>query len=121
MTSVSDPDGANNAATRDTVVIEPPPPTITNFTPSAGAVGTSVTITGENLATASLVAFNGTAATFTVVSDTQITSSVPSGASTGPISVTTFSGTATSATSFTVGAPSTITSFSPTSGAVGST
>ncbi len=52
---------------------------------------------------------------------TRINATVPSGATTGPISVTTPSGTATSSTNFTVtatGAP-TITSFNPTSGPVG--
>ena len=32
--SVSDPNGANNVAARDTVVTLPPPPTITSFTPA---------------------------------------------------------------------------------------
>jgi hypothetical protein len=44
---------------------------------------------------------------------------VPSGATTGPISVTTPAGTATSSTSFTVIRPPVITSFSPTVGHVG--
>src|SRR6266511_3886290 len=58
-------------------------PTITSFTPTAGPVGTTVTITG-----------------------TQIVTKVPTGATTGPITVTTPSATATSATNFTVtGAP----------------
>ncbi len=42
------------------------------------------------------------AATFSIVSDTQITATVPSGATTGPISVTGPSGASTSAASFTV-------------------
>lgn len=119
--SVSDPVAANNLATRDTAVSSPPAPTITSLTPSAGAVGSSVTIGGTGLVTAFSVTFDGTSASFTVVSDTEITATVPAGATTGPVAVTTNSGTATSATSFTVGVAPTITSFSPTTGAVGVT
>jgi hypothetical protein len=74
-----------------------PPPTITGFTPASGAAGTAVTITGTNLGGATAVAFNGTSATFTVASATQINTTVPAGAGTGPITVTTPDGTASSA------------------------
>ena len=78
-------------------------PTVTSFTPTSGAVGTSVTITGTNFTGATAVKFNGTAATtFTVNSATQITATVPTGATTGTISVTTSAGTGTSSSSFTV-------------------
>ena len=101
-------------------------PTITSFTPTTGPVGTSVTITGTGFmdgSTVTGVTFNTTAATtFTVNSDTSITATVPTGATTGPIRATDSEGTsAPSATSFTV-TPSTgptITSFTPTSGEVG--
>jgi len=102
-----------------------PSPTITSFTPSSGPVGTSVTITGTNFSgtgfTTSSVTFNNTSATFTVNSSTQITATVPSGATTGAIRVTTPNGTATSSTNFTVTvAPlPTITGFSPTYGPTG--
>src|SRR4030095_12688589 len=46
--------------------------------------------------------FNNVAATFVVNSATQITATVPSTATTGPIKVTTPGGTATSPTNFTV-------------------
>src|SRR5207244_8534089 len=48
-----------------------------------------------------------------------IATTLPNGATTGPISVTTSGGTATSASNFTVIPPPTITSFSPTSGPAG--
>ena len=64
--------------------------------------------------------FNGTASTsITFNSDTSLTARVPTGATTGKISVTTPNGTGTSASNFTVtavtGKPS-ISSFTPTSG-----
>ena len=96
------------------------PPTIASFTPTGGLAGTVVTITGTNLTDATAVAFNGTAAPgFVVNSATQITVSAPVGVTTGPISVTTLGGTATSAAPFTVGTPPTITSFAPATGPVG--
>jgi outer membrane protein assembly factor BamB len=83
---------------------EPAPvPTITGFSPTSGHVGDTVTITGTSFTGASQVSFNGVAATtFTVDSDTQISAVVPTGATTGPISVTAPGGTATSNSSFTV-------------------
>jgi|GEM_PF-6630013 len=76
-------------------------PKIIAFNPTSGPVGTIVTITGSNF-TGTTVKFNGVNAIFTVDSPTQITATVPSGATTGPISVTTPGGTAVSATNFTV-------------------
>ena len=81
-----------------------PSATITSFTPTSGPVGTSVVITGTNFTGATVVTFNGTAATYTVVSPTQITTSVPVGASSGPISITGSNGaTVISAVSFDTG------------------
>jgi len=80
------------------------PPTITGFTPGSGPTGTSVTISGTNFTGATAVLFNGVSASFTVSSATAIQASVPAGATTGPLTVTTLGGTATSASSFTVNA-----------------
>ena len=95
-------------------------PVVSSFTPTSGAAGTSVSITGTGFTGATAVTFNGTAATFTVTSGTQITATVPAGASTGPLAVTTPSGTGTSTASFTVtaGAPA-VSSFTPASGPPG--
>jgi hypothetical protein len=61
-----------------------------------------VTITGTGLTQATSVKFHGTKATsYTVVSDSEITATVPTGATTGTISITTKGGTASSKT-FTV-------------------
>jgi hypothetical protein len=65
-------------------------------------VGTDLTIKGSGFTSATDVSFNGTSATFTVVSDTTIRTSVPAGATSCPISVTTLGGVATSTASFTV-------------------
>ncbi len=78
------------------------PPGITGFSPASGAVNSSVVITGTNFGSASAVTFNGLAAVYNVDSPTQITATVPTNATSGLISVTTPSGTAISANSFTV-------------------
>jgi hypothetical protein len=78
------------------------PPTITSFAPTVGDVGASVVITGTGFQGTSAVAFNGVSATFTEDSGTQITATVPAGATTGPITVTNATGTATSSTNFAV-------------------
>ena len=58
---------------------------------------------GSALSGATAVSFNGIAATsFSVVSATQMTATVPAGATSGPIAVTTPGGSGTSAASFTV-------------------
>jgi hypothetical protein len=110
--SVATPNGTATTVGNFTVA-----PRITSFTPGSGDVGTSVVITGANFTGATAVKFNGTSAVYHVDSSTQITATVPANATTGAISVTTQAGTGTSLATFTV-APR-ITSFTPTSGPVG--
>lgn len=83
------------------------PTAIASFSPGSGTPGCVVTITGYNFGTAPVVKFNGTTAVASVQnSGTQISASVPSGATTGTITVTTSTnGNDTSADSFTVVAP----------------
>ncbi len=96
------------------------PPLVSSFTPASGPVGTEVTLTGSNFAGATAVSFNGTSASvFTIDSGTQLRANVPSGASTGPISVTNVAGTGVSGSDFTVTFIPGITSFTPENGAVG--
>ena len=70
--------------------------------PTAGKVGAKVLILGNNLTGTTSVTFNGTAATFTVVSNTEIKVSVPTGATTGTVKVTSPSGTLSSNVRFRV-------------------
>ncbi|MGI4834641.1 MAG: PKD domain-containing protein [Janthinobacterium lividum] len=79
-------------------------PIVTGFLPSKGSEGASVTLTGSRFVDITSVSFNGTSASFQVINSTTIQVVVPSGATTGPVSVATASATGTSAASFTVGA-----------------
>ena len=117
LVSVTTPGGTATSANNFTVVSAP---TISNFSPTAGPLGTSVTISGTNFTGATAVTFNGVSAAFTVNSPTAIQATVPAGATTGPVSVTTPGGTATSTSSFAVRNPPSITNFSPTAGPLGS-
>jgi len=83
-------------------------PTISTFTPTFGVVGTTVTISGTNFSStlsSNIVKFNGTTASLSSGSTTQLIATVPSGASTGKISVTVGSNTATSSGDFTITTP----------------
>ncbi len=78
-------------------------PQILSFNPPSGPVGTAVTITGVSLTQATKVTFGAVnATTFTVNSDTQVTATVPTGAKTGKIGITTAGGAVTSSGTFTV-------------------
>jgi len=90
------------SSTSFTVTTGPPPTVITGFSPTSGPVGTPVTISGSGFTGATSVKFHGIAATFTVTSDLQISTTVPATATTGVITVTAPGGTATSSTAFTV-------------------
>jgi uncharacterized repeat protein (TIGR03803 family) len=87
-----------------------------SLTNPSGAVGGTVGILGKGFSTASSVKFNGTPASFHVLSNTYMTATVPSG-ETGFVSVTTGSGTLIGSKIFKV--PPKIISFAPTSGKVG--
>lgn len=127
LVSVVDPGG--NAATYrydpvgNLTAIERPGSaavSISEFTPNAGAIGAAVLIYGTGFSTtpsSNTVTFNGSAATVTAATANQLTVTVPTGATTGPIGVSAPGGSATTSTSFTVTAagagPPTITSFTP--------
>ncbi|MCG8603759.1 IPT/TIG domain-containing protein, partial [bacterium] len=94
-------------------------PELSSFTPAEGAVGTEVTITGDNLSATTLVSFDGTPASFSIDSDSRVIAEVPSGAITGTILVANSDGNARSENDFVVLLPAVISSFSPPSGTVG--
>jgi uncharacterized repeat protein (TIGR03803 family) len=60
----------------------------TNF----GNVGRQIAILGNNLSSTTAVSFNGTSATFQILSDTLVRATVPAGATTGAIQLTNSSG-----------------------------
>jgi uncharacterized repeat protein (TIGR03803 family) len=62
----------------------------------AAKVGQTVQILGQGFTGATAVSFNGVMANFKVVSDTFLAASVPTGATSGPVTVTTPNGTVTS-------------------------
>lgn len=94
-------------------------PTVDSFTPTNGIVGDAVVLTGTGFTGATNVTFNGAEATFTIDSDVQISTSVPVGATTGPIAVTTPDGTGPSVTDFVVIVRPTIRTFDPAAGPAG--
>ena len=92
-------------------------PIVTGFAPIGGKPGDPIVLTGINFTTATNVAFNGSNATFHVTSDTQISATVPVGATTGPISASNGSGASVTSSNFIIGPF--ITDFSPVAAAVG--
>jgi uncharacterized repeat protein (TIGR03803 family) len=70
--------------------------------PAAGIVGEPVKILGSDLTSSTSVTFNGTPAAFTVVSAREITTTVPTGATSGKVQVVTPSGPLSSNVAFEV-------------------
>ena len=92
---------------------------IFSFMPTHGEAGTQVTLQGQGFdsnAANDTVSFNGAVATVLSASTTQLVTTVPSGATTGPISVAVGGQKATSSTSFVIdntGVPPTILQVGP--------
>src|ERR1022692_3421552 len=77
--------GANNKGTVFSLSVRLGP--FAETQPTSGKVGAAVKILGTNLKGATRVTFNGTAAVFTVKSASEITTTVPTGATTGTVEV----------------------------------
>jgi molybdate transport system substrate-binding protein len=77
-------------------------PTIARLSLTKGRPGTSLAVTGTNLAGTTSVTFKGVPAKFTIVSGTKLRIVVPLKAKTGSITVTSPAGTATSRAAFRV-------------------
>ncbi len=92
-------------------------PGIAGFTPAFGVTNDTVSVNGLLFTNVTDVSFNGVTANFTVNSLTNLSATVPAGATTGPLSVTTLFGNATTTNNFTLlagnGTP-VIASFTPT-------
>ncbi|TAE24464.1 MAG: T9SS C-terminal target domain-containing protein [Candidatus Kapaibacterium sp.] len=114
LVAVSTAGGTVNSATTFTFAA----PTIAGFLPTMAAAGAMVVITGNNFTGATQVQIGGVnCPAYTVNSNTQITVTVPAGAVTGVVRVTTPGGGVNSAGTFTfLAPPPTITSFTPASG-----
>ncbi|AGY56533.1 IPT/TIG domain-containing protein [Gloeobacter kilaueensis] len=94
-----------------------PTPSITSVSPTSGPPGTQLIVTGSNLNGASSVKVGNTYLTYAINSTNQITATTPTGNFSGPVTVKTSTGTATSSSSFS-SAPASISSFSPTNGTI---
>ena len=98
--TVTTPSGTLTSSNKFKVI-----PTLTSFDPVSGPVGSQVVINGTGLTQTSKVTFGGVpATTFAVESDLQIrvTATVPTGAASGKIAITTPGGVATSSGTFIV-------------------
>jgi hypothetical protein len=96
--SVTTASGTGSATQQFTYIAPPPPPAITGIDPGTGPAGggTSVTISGTNLADATAVDFGTTAATVSSDSSGTIVALSPPGLGSVTVTVTTAGGTASS-------------------------
>ena len=109
---------ADDSPFGSTLFVSAAVPTISGFSPTSGPVGTSVTITGSGFTGATSVSFHLVPASFSVMSDTTIVSTVPFGALRGTISVHTPGGNVTTKHQFFKVTPQ-ITGFTPMFGPAG--
>jgi len=106
--SISVTVGANTATSAASFTVGSGVPTLSSFSPAVGSYGATVTLTGTNYDTTLIndrVAFAGAMGAVATATSTNITVPVPSTAQTGPLSVSTIQGTATSSTEFYVAPP----------------
>jgi hypothetical protein len=98
--TVTTPGGPSPTSTADQFTYMAPQPAVTGVSPSTGSTagGTSVTVTGTNLASATAVAFGSAAGTVTADSATSISVTSPAGTA-GAVDVTVTTAGGTSATS----------------------
>lgn len=101
--------------------IVPDSPTVSGLSANSGSVGASIVINGSNFGAkrrAARVSFNGTDATYVTFTNEAVTARVPAGATSGPLRVYDWEGTASNAVNFTVlpGTSPYVTSIAPASG-----
>ena len=83
--------GSNGEGTIFSLNLRLPP--FVRLLPASGNVGATIGILGQGFSGATFVKFNGTKAGFSVSTDSYMTATVPSGATTGTVTVITKSGT----------------------------
>ncbi|WP_051482063.1 IPT/TIG domain-containing protein [Paraburkholderia nodosa] len=119
--SVTGPTGTSSASTPDQFTFAAPTPTVTGVSPTNGSVsgGTTVTVSGTGFTGATSVAFGAAGANFTIVSDSQLTTTSPAGSGVVDVFVTTPSGTSAAASAdqftYSAGGPQ-VTGGNPNSG-----
>ena len=114
---------ANGANTNGSTFTVLPTPSLTSLSTNSGGVGAAVTVNGQNFGStrgSGTVSFNGTPGTVTTWTASAISTTVPSGATTGNV-VVFASGVNTNGLPFTVLPTPSISALSPTSGAVTAT
>lgn len=113
--------GGNATSRRDFTPLVPL--SISSISPLSGAVGSTLVINGSNFTSGTVVTFYGGAvASRPSISSNRISVAVPSGASSGPITVSNALGSSTSIENFTVTvAPPSIRSVSPSRARIGQT
>jgi len=80
-----------------------PKPSVAQLAPSSGTVGQQILLWGGHLLGAASVTFNGVpAAAFQVNSTQAVVATVPAGATTGPVTITTANGSVTAKEDFRV-------------------
>ena len=114
--------GRSSAGVTFTVPPSASRPIISRLDPNSGLVDASVTIEGSNFGSSSgTVTFNGTTASTTSWGSDEIQTSVPSGATSGPVVVRTSGGQSSAGVTFTVTLPAPVISrLDPNSGLVNS-
>lgn len=93
--AVSTAGGTGASQTSLTVYL---PPTVASISPSSQIAGLPIMLTGANFTGLSAVSFNGTPASFALVSATSVSAVVPQGSTAGPVVVTNPAGSASSET-----------------------
>jgi hypothetical protein len=99
-TSANAAGGGAPAASAPTATVASDVLALSSFTPAAAITGSSVMIYGTDLASVNAVAFGALEAKFKVLSDTEIEATVPDGAGSATVSVSSTAGTVTSKAKF---------------------
>ena len=93
---------STTASSNNVLITVQSTPLINSLLPTSGMVGTVVTLNGSGFTGATAVSFNGMSASFIIISDSEISTTAPSGVTDGPISVITTCGNAMSSGNFIV-------------------